>query len=101
MQKKTWKKKRAGTDLLLEPCRAHHRVESWERRIEVDAAGNPGGMQASEQAVGSGRTRAGECWKRKYWRVGPRAAACASTAGWGVLQVAGCECSESRQRQQQ
>lgn len=87
--------------MLLEPYRAHHRVGSLERRIEAGAAGSPGGMQANEQAVGSVRTRAGGGWRWKYWRVGPRAAACASTADWGVLRVAGCACSEWPQRQQQ
>jgi hypothetical protein len=85
---------------LLGPYRAHHRVESWERTIGVGAAGSLGGRQASERAVGSGRTRVGGCWRRK-WRDGPRAAACASIASWGVLQVAGCECSEWPRRQQQ
>ena len=53
--------------------------------------------------MGSGRTRVGGYWTRKCWRAGPRAAACASTAGWRVLRVAGWEENEwpQQQRRQQ
>jgi hypothetical protein len=73
----TRKTKEVGTDLLFEPYRpARHRAESWGRRVG-GAEGSPG-KRASEWAEGSTRTLAEECWRTKYWRVEPRAAACTS-----------------------